>query len=91
MVAMSQLRCRTCHAPLLSPALPTDECSAALQSMAAVHLAALSASWAGATEPCTTVLRQLAVVASLGHPASSSPELLALVRHQLQLLRASKQ
>ena len=58
--------------------------------MAAVHLAALSASWAGATEPCITVLRQLAVVASLGEPASSSPELLALVRHQLQLLRASE-
>lgn len=69
--------------------MPHAERRDALQSMAVTHLAALSASCAHATEPCLTVLRQLEVVASLGVPVSNSPELLALVQYQLQLLQAS--
>lgn len=57
--------------------------------MAAAHLAALCASRQAATEPCLTVLRQLEVIASLGPPVSTSPELLALVQRTVDQLQAS--
>lgn len=57
--------------------------------MAVTHIAALSASRGAATEPCASVLRQLAAIAALGPPASSNPELLGLVQHHLEKLQAS--